>query len=44
MGTRLRFQFRNEQFFVRSRKSRDCASRLEGGNKESRRLTQLVAP
>jgi proline dehydrogenase len=25
MGTSVSFQFRNEQFFARSRKSRDCA-------------------
>ncbi|KPK88796.1 MAG: hypothetical protein AMJ94_14070 [Deltaproteobacteria bacterium SM23_61] len=25
MGTSSSFQFRNEQFFARSRKSRDCA-------------------
>ena len=25
MGTGVSFQFRNEQFFARSRKSRDCA-------------------
>ena len=25
MGTNVSFQFRNEQFFARSRRSRDCA-------------------
>jgi len=34
------FQFRNEQFFARSRKSRDCAEAYRGtSHKRSRRLT-----
>ena len=30
MGTSVSFQFRNEQFFARSRKSRDCAEAYIG--------------
>jgi hypothetical protein len=40
MGTSGSFQFRNEQFFARSRKSRDCAEAYRGtSHKRSRRLT-----
>ena len=30
IGTSVSFQFRNEQFFARSRKSRDCAEAYIG--------------
>ncbi len=30
MGTSVSFQFRNEEFFARSRKSRDCAEAYIG--------------
>ncbi len=40
LGTGVSFRFRNEQFFARSRKSRDCAEAYVGtSHKRSRRLT-----
>jgi hypothetical protein len=37
------FQFRNEQFFARSRKARDCAEAYEyTPHKQTRRLTQIL--
>jgi hypothetical protein len=42
VGTGVDFQFRNEQFFARSRKSRDCAEAYRGtSHKRSRRLVSL---
>jgi hypothetical protein len=43
VGTGISFQFRNEQFFARSRKSRDCAEAYRGtSHKRSRRLTPTL--
>ena len=43
MGTWQRFQFRNDDFCPRSRKSRDCAEAYSGmPHKQSRRLTQRL--
>ena len=42
MGTSVSFLFRNEQFFARSRKSRDCAEAYRGtSHKQARRLVSL---
>ncbi|VUT24176.1 MAG: hypothetical protein MOIL_00367 [Candidatus Methanolliviera sp. GoM_oil] len=42
-GARASFQFRNEQFFGRSKKTRDCAEAYKGTpHKQSRRLTQKL--